>query len=435
MNRSLHIFAALFLSAISVAQNLVRNGGFENGSPTPSGWTRGSIPPNTDVPVTISLDRSERKRDEASLKFEKTENRFFPVATLSQSIGYPSSNARIKLGIWVKASGARKVTMGVIFVGAQEGDGKEWGAYVGEADPGDKPASHDWTHYGSVLAIPKGTQEIVVTLEMYGPGTAWIDEVAAEYVPESTPLKPAGKDSGEEKPAEDPLADVKDVPSEEMKADNDGRKRYFLIGAKKDPTEPYKLLVVLPGGDGGADFNPFVRRIWKNALPAGYLVAQIVAPKWSEDQFSQLVWPTAKRKWATMKFSTEELVDAVIKDVKAKHKIDESKVFTLSWSSGGPAAYAISLTSRQVKGSYIAMSIYRPAELPPLVSAMGHAYYLLHSPEDFISIDMPKQAVKDLSERGAKVTLTTYAGGHGWTNDPFGNIRKGIEWLEKNAGQ
>ena len=429
--------AVICLSFVAVApafaQNLVRNGGFEEGGSPPSGWMRGSYPQNTDVPVDISTDSSQMKSGRTSLKFAKSENRFFPVALVSQSIGAPAAGKRIKLGAWVKASGARKLAMGVLFVGAPEGEGKPWGVYVGEAKSGDKPAEHDWTHYGSVLAVPRGTTQVVITLEMYGPGTAWIDDVTAEYVSADTPLKAATADKGDEAPS-DPLADVKDVPSEEIRADNDPRKRYFLIGAQKDRAEPYRLLVVLPGGDGSAEMNPFMRRVWKNALPEGYLIAQVVAPKWSEDQFGKLVWPTNRVRWATMKFSTEEFVESVIKDVKAKHKIDDSKVFTMSWSSGGPAAYAVSLQSSQVKGSFIAMSVYKPDQLPSLVMAKGHAYYLFHSPEDFISIEMPRLAELQLGEKGAKVTLTTYPGGHGWTSDPFGNIRKGVEWLEKNAG-
>jgi predicted esterase len=42
-------------------------------------------------------------------------------------------------------------------------------------------------------------------------------------------------------------------------------------------------------------------------------------------------------------------------------------------------------------------------------------------------------AKNQLSKAGAAVTLTDYAGGHGWQGDVFGNIRSGIEWLEQPA--
>ena len=179
------ILTALAIGLIGISNgNLVRNGSFEDDSGSLSGWREGSIPPNATVPVNISIDTGVAKEGKSSLRFEKTEQRFFPVAMLSQSIGSPSTS-KIKLGMWVKAATARKATMGVIFAGAEA---KEWGAYVGEANTGDRPADHDWKHYSSVLAVPSGTNEVVITLEMYGPGTVWIDGVSAEFVPGDTPV-------------------------------------------------------------------------------------------------------------------------------------------------------------------------------------------------------------------------------------------------------
>jgi predicted esterase len=45
---------------------------------------------------------------------------------------------------------------------------------------------------------------------------------------------------------------------------------------------------------------------------------------------------------------------------------------------------------------------------------------------------MAEQARDKLTENGAKVRLETYEGGHGWRGDVFGDIRAGVEWLEKN---
>jgi predicted esterase len=189
---------------------------------------------------------------------------------------------------------------------------------------------------------------------------------------------------------------------------------------------------VLPGGDGSADFLPFVKRVSKNAVPEGYVLAQPVAVKWTEGQ--EIVWPTAKNKVEGQKFTTEEFVDAVIEDVKVKHALDPKKVFTLSWSSSGPAAYPISLTNPKVRGSFVAMSVYKPDQLPPLEKAKGHAYYLYHSPDDRVCpFRMAEQAAKELKKNGATVKLATYDGGHGWRGDVYGSIREGVEWLEKNA--
>jgi predicted esterase len=234
-----------------------------------------------------------------------------------------------------------------------------------------------------------------------------------------------------------PLAaqdDVANIPSQDLRAGNNEKMRYFLIGPQqgtKAPEEGFGLVIVLPGGDGGEDFNPFVKRIYMNALPENYLVAQPVAVKWTAKQ--AITWPTEKNKAKEQKFSTEEFISKVIDDVAAKHKLNPEHIFTLSWSSGGPAAYAISLSNKKVTGSFVAMSVFKAGDFPSLDNAKGRAYYLYHSPDDrTCPIRFAKQAVKDLENKGANVKLAAYEGGHGWRGDVFGDIRAGIEWLEKN---
>jgi predicted esterase len=236
-------------------------------------------------------------------------------------------------------------------------------------------------------------------------------------------------------PLSAPEDDVADVPSQDLRAGKDENKRFFLIGPRKDDREPrqgYGLIVVLPGGPGNADFHPFVKRIFKYAVPDGYLVAQPVAVKWTDEQ--RVVWPTEKNPAEKMKFSTEKFVAAVIKEVKTKHKVDAKKVFTLSWSSSGPAAYAVSLSDKTVAGSFIAMSVFQPKLLPSLEKARGHAYYLYHSPEDKLCpYKMAERAAKDLKKSDAKVKLQTYEGGHGWKAGLYDHMRQGIIWLEMNS--
>jgi predicted esterase len=226
------------------------------------------------------------------------------------------------------------------------------------------------------------------------------------------------------------------IPSQDLRAGKDANKRYFLLGPRKGAKAPkagFGLVLVLPGGAGKADFAPFVRRLARDAIPPGYLVAQLVAVKWNDEQ--EVTWPTARNRVKKMKFTTEQFVKAVIDDVGARHKIDPKKVFTLSWSSGGPAAYAVALSVPKVTGSFIAMSVFVPARLPPLKKAKGHAFYLYHSPEDRVCrYFFARKAVKDLGGAGAAVELATYEGGHGWRSaDIDGDVRKGIRWLEKKA--
>ena len=97
---------------------------------------------------------------------------------------------------------------------------------------------------------------------------------------------------------------------------DDAQQRYFLIEqpAGPAPERGRRLLVILPGGDGSADFNPFVRRIAQHAVPRGWLVAQLIAPRWSDEQFERIVWPTITSPWQGMRFSTEAFIEAVVAD-------------------------------------------------------------------------------------------------------------------------
>jgi len=228
--------------------------------------------------------------------------------------------------------------------------------------------------------------------------------------------------------------DVADIPAHEHFAGGNERMRYALIGPHPGaaaPNEGYRLLVVLPGGDGGADFHPFVKRIFKLALNDRYLVAQLIAPRWSEDQFTQVVWPTRTHPWPSMAFPTEDFIEEVVVDVAREYPVDPDHVFALGWSSGGPPVYAESLAAtRNITGSFVAMSVFKPNLLPPLDRAAGHAYFLLYSPEDFIPRSMPENARDALQRAGAQVKTLTYPGGHGWRADVYGNISAGIRWLE-----
>ncbi len=232
--------------------------------------------------------------------------------------------------------------------------------------------------------------------------------------------------------------DVADVPAESVLIGQDEHKRYVLIGPAEGAAAPevgYGLLVVLPGGDGSESFTPFVKRIWKNALPDGYLIAQPVAVKWTPEQ--PVVWPTAKLPMPKQEFTTEEFVEAVAADVGQRHKLDPKRVFVLGWSSGGPAAYAVSLQERAtVRGAFVAMSVFKPELLPSLKRAKGRPFFVYHSPDDDVCpFRMAKSAEVLLGFNGAKVKLAEYEGGHGWRGDVYGAIRGGVEWLAQASEQ
>jgi predicted esterase len=233
----------------------------------------------------------------------------------------------------------------------------------------------------------------------------------------------------------DPLADVADVTAQDVRIGGDEKKRYFLIGAKapRPPAAGYGLLVVLPGGDGSSDFLPFIRRIHKNALDGGWLIAEAVAPKWDGRQFQQVVWPTAASRYPAARFTTEEFIRDIIADVRGRGKIDPRRVILLGWSSGGPACYSTVLRKDSaVTGAFIAMSVFRPEELPPLANARGKPFFLLQSPQDEVTpIRHAEAAEKALKAAGAKVLLRRYEGGHGWRGDIWTMIGDGIGRLDQ----
>ena len=176
--------------------------------------------------------------------------------------------------------------------------------------------------------------------------------LAAALFLQDKPFDSALAGLAQDKPgkAQDPAEDIADVPSQDLKAGGDADKRYFLIGPRKDAKEPeggYNLLVVLPGGDGSADFHPFIKRIFKHALNERYLVAELVAVDWTGGDVNRVVWPTAKLRTPKAKFTTEDFIEAVVADVTGKHKVNRGRIFDLTWSSSGPAAYAASLAPKK----------------------------------------------------------------------------------------
>jgi predicted esterase len=239
---------------------------------------------------------------------------------------------------------------------------------------------------------------------------------------------------------DDPQADVADIAAVDLQAGGDPKKRYFLNMKSGDqaPPQGFGLLIVLPGGDGSEDFQPFVRRIHKNVLGKGWLIAQAVAPKWDGKQSDQVVWPTDGLKYPAAKFTTEEFVEAIVADVQTKlerQKVDPKRIFVLGWSSGGAAAYAAALRKGSpLTGAFVAMSVFKPEQLPAIENAKGKSFYLLQSPDDaLIPMRFADTAAKTLQEAGANVHLQHYAGGHGWHGDVWKLIGDGISWLDQRA--
>lgn len=225
------------------------------------------------------------------------------------------------------------------------------------------------------------------------------------------------------------------VSSQRLTVAGDPNMSYFLLGPRsaRVPSGGCGLLVVLPGGNGGPTHLLFVERFYRLSLGDDFLVAQPIAVRWSPQQ--EIVWPIRSDALPYAKFSTEEFVAAVIEAVQERQRIDPNRIFTLSWGSSGPAAYAISLQEGSpVVGSYVAMSVFEPEKLGSLERAASQAYFIDHCPQDReCPFRMATEARRALAAAGAAVQLNTYAGGHGWQGDVFARITRGMRWLQENA--
>lgn len=232
--------------------------------------------------------------------------------------------------------------------------------------------------------------------------------------------------------------DVKDVPCAELRAGGDEQKRFFLIGAKPERREAvkkgggYRVLIVLPGGDGGDGFNPFVRRIYKNVLDERWLIVQLVSPTWDVQMKQSLVWPTERFSYPAAKFTTEAQIDAALAEAKQREPIDAKRVYLMGWSSAGPAVYSYMLRKdAPIAGTFVLMSVFKPEQLPDLAAAKGRRFYLLQSPDDKITkFEHAEKARDALQAAGAEVKLQAYPGGHGFRGDVWGMIRDGVKWLD-----
>ncbi|MEL7239189.1 MAG: hypothetical protein AAGK78_10025 [Planctomycetota bacterium] len=219
-------------------------------------------------------------------------------------------------------------------------------------------------------------------------------------------------------------------------ADNE-KQQYFLIGepAENMPDEGWGVLLVLPGGDGSADFHPFVRNIGERFAPEGYLTIQLVAVAGDPN----LTWPTRTSLERTEKqaFTTEDHAAAVLADVEANLpdgvRLNPTKRLALGWSSGGVAVQALlSSADLNLAGAFIAMSICSLADLKPSDMLDDKAIAWLQSPQDRMTPWMHVNRAREIAtDAGAAWWQRGYAGGHGWKGDSLDKLRAGLLWLDE----
>lgn len=226
------------------------------------------------------------------------------------------------------------------------------------------------------------------------------------------------------------------VAVEDRTAGRDLLQRYFLIRHRLSPGETpkeYGLLLVLPGGGGGADFLPFCANvITALGTPKDFLVAELVAPVWGKRDDSTVVWPGKAFPQPAARFSSEDFVAAVIDDVSTRNRIHDGWVFTLGWSSSGHVLYSSSFENPKIRASFVAMSRFQPAWFTHPENAKGKRYYFWHSPDDTVCPSAEADfAASYLTKLGASTVLKTYKGGHGWQPYTFyaDRIKEALEWF------
>lgn len=417
-------------------ENLLANASAEAGGKAPEAWRKGEPVPGVAYVWAEDVAAEGRR----SLGLAKSVERYFPIAQWTQEVAYDGRASRLHFGSLVKAAGVTKALLDVQFEDAAGHTSHRWAAYVGARQAGDPPVDHDWTWYSGVVAIPSGTKVLRVGLQVYGPGRVWFDRMLATFVADDVAETDAVALTG--RPAEAwgtlpqaeaaaPRRDAERGP-ERRTLEGEAGGSYFLFAPRGPaPKSGHGVLVVLPGGDGSADFAPFVGRIAEQALPPGYLVVQPIAP--AHERAKEIVWPKRSDRIRSVP-AIEDFVERVLGEVQREHEVDKERVFLLGWSSGGPACYAIATDRRApVRGALVAMSVFHPPG--SLAGAKGRAFYVLHSPQDFIAMRFPEAAVRDLARAGAATKLQTYEGGHGWHGDTFGMIRTGVEWLEEQSAR
>jgi tetratricopeptide (TPR) repeat protein len=162
--------------------------GLEDGADVPDGWQKQGKVPGVDY----VWDKQVASEGHASLCFNKTADKYFPIAQWVRKVEHSGEGTQLMVSAKVKAVKVTKAIIDVLFL---DKDGEwikhEWVAYIGPKKSGSRPFTHEWKLYSGQVKIPENTATMVVGLQMYGPGKVWFDEIGAAYVPEVIePVKP-----------------------------------------------------------------------------------------------------------------------------------------------------------------------------------------------------------------------------------------------------
>jgi hypothetical protein len=176
------------INAADSENNVLITDSFEMGTNAPDGWQQGAEVEG----VKYLYERDAGSEGKRSISLQKSANRYFPIAQWSRRFKHTSDKTGLKVATKIRAIKATKAVVDVLFL---DESGKwikhEWVSYIGQKKPSDPLATHDWKTYEGTLEIPKGTKEICIAFQIYGPGQVWFDELDARYV-DAPPAKKSG---------------------------------------------------------------------------------------------------------------------------------------------------------------------------------------------------------------------------------------------------
>jgi len=226
--------------------------------------------------------------------------------------------------------------------------------------------------------------------------------------------------------------DVKDITDQSFLVGGDQMKRYIVSG-KIDSSKTQDLLIVMPGGEGSIDFHPFVKRVFKHELNDNWILAQPVAPKWTNDE-NRVVWPSVNSPYEPAKFMMEDFLDGMIDELGTKGHAKIGKIYMLCWSSSGPSVYSYLANGKhEIEGAFIAMSIFNQGLIKGAKDLHVKRVFLLHSPDDaLIPIVQAEEGRDELTRLGISVKMETYPGGHGWRGSVWELMDKGFAFLHSS---
>ena len=177
------------------------------------------------------------------------------------------------------------------------------------------------------------------------------------------------------------------------------------------------LVVVL----SDTPYSPAQSKYWQEtagrAWNGRYLVALIVRPANGKQPGSP-------------ELSIQDLAAEAVRDAQGRTTIDPHRVYMLGEGAAGLDVYACSLEKvTPFQGFLLVSSPFRSSRLPPLASAKGRRYYLLHDKADRAAPYVLTQAAQSLLKRqGAAVHLELL---ESKAADQTPALHQAMEWLER----